>query len=177
MDQDASQDLILISAEIVAAYVSKNPIRATDLPGLITQVHGALAGLSSRAPQPVETAVTKPTPGQIRKSITPDAITSFIDGKPYLTLKRHLGTHGLSFAEYRERYGLPADYPTVAPSYSARRSELAKSFGLGRPGRSAAAAEPAGAVAEPAPPAAEAEEVAAEKPKRPKRTNKVAEPA
>ena len=74
----------------------------------------------------------------VKKSITPDALISFIDNKPYKTLKRHLGRHGHDMKSYREAYGLPADYPSVAPSYSAMRSEMARKIGLGARGRGAA---------------------------------------
>lgn len=84
-----------------------------------------------KGPAPAEEVVEKPTPAQIRKSITPDALISFIDGKQYKMLKRHLRAHGLDPHAYRERYGLPADYPTTAPSYSEQRSALAKGLGLG----------------------------------------------
>jgi predicted transcriptional regulator len=103
-----------------------------------------LSGSVEAAPAPE--SVEKPTPAQVRKSITPDAIISFIDGKAYKTMKRHLGTHGLDPHSYRQRYGLPSDYPMVAPNYAAQRSALAKSIGLGRPGgrlpEEAAAEEP-----------------------------------
>jgi predicted transcriptional regulator len=74
------------------------------------------------------------TPARIRKSITPDALISFFDGKPYKTLKRHLAVHGLTPRSYCERYGQPAGYPMTAPNYSAQRAGLAKGFGLGQPG-------------------------------------------
>ena len=82
-----------------------------------------------------------PPAPQVRKSITPDALISFVDNKPYKTLKRHLTRHGLTMDDYRARYGLPSDYPSVAPNYSAARSEMAKKMGLGaqRRGRAAAA--------------------------------------
>jgi predicted transcriptional regulator len=118
--------------EVVAAYVSNNHVALGDLPALIASVHASLAGMANgRQGVPAE-ATEKPGAAQIRKSITPDALISFIDGKPYKTLKRHLGTHGLDPDSYRARYGLPADYPMVAPSYSERRSALAHSAGLGR---------------------------------------------
>ncbi|MDV2986359.1 UNVERIFIED_CONTAM: MucR family transcriptional regulator [Methylobacteriaceae bacterium AG10] len=132
-------DIIDLTIAILSAYVTKNTLPARDLPGLITGVHAALAGLGNPVTAPVveekvEEKVEKRTPAQIRKSITPDALISFIDGKPYKTLKRHLGTYGLDPYSYRQRYGLPNDYPMVAPNYAARRSALAKSIGLGRPG-------------------------------------------
>jgi predicted transcriptional regulator len=129
-------------AEIVAAYVANNPVRADALPQLIASVHAALTGLGKTA-EPAA-AIEKPTPAQIKRSITPDALISFIDGKPYKMLKRHLTGHGMDFQGYRARYGLPVDYPTTAPNYSARRSELAQALGLGQLRRKVAAtsAEP-----------------------------------
>ncbi|WHQ70573.1 MucR family transcriptional regulator [Methylorubrum extorquens] len=127
-------DIIDLTATIIAAYVTKNTLPPRNLPGLIADVHAALAGLGDASPAPsAEEVVEKPTPAQIRKSITADAIISFVDGRPYKTLKRHLSVHGLDPHAYRQRYGLPSDYPITAPSYSERRSALAKSNGLGRP--------------------------------------------
>ena len=142
-------DRVELAADLVSAYVSNNSLPAADLPGLLTQVHTALVSLSAPAASP-EDAVEKPTPAQIKKSITPDALISFLDGKPYKTLKRHLSTHGLDFDTYRSRYGLPADYPTVSANYSAARSALAKDLGLGQQRRkpAAKAAETAETVAE-----------------------------
>ncbi|WP_336487348.1 MucR family transcriptional regulator [Methylobacterium nigriterrae] len=129
-----SQDQIIEqSADIVAAYVTRNHVAAGELPALIHSVHTALVGLTRPAPVPSE-SVEKPTPAQVRKSITSDHLISFIDGKPYKTLKRHLSSHGLDAYSYRARYGLPSDYPMVAASYAAQRSALAKTIGLGRPG-------------------------------------------
>jgi predicted transcriptional regulator len=122
---------------IVAAYVSNNSVPSAELPTLISSIYSALSGLgqggASEAPQ-----VEKLTPAQIRKSVTPDALISFIDGKPYKTLKRHLSTHGMTIEEYRMRFGLPRDYPSTAANYSAQRSALAKSTGLGNQRRKAA---------------------------------------
>ena len=130
---DQQQTFIEQASDIVSAYVSNNSVPISELPALLAGVHAALAKLSAPAATVTETA-DKPTPAQIRKSVTPDAIISFIDGKAYKTLKRHLGTHGLDPYSYRQRYGLPNDYPMVAPNYAAQRSALAKSIGLGRPG-------------------------------------------
>ena len=121
------------AAEIVSAYVSCNHVAPGDLPGLIQAVHASLLGLSQPAAASSE-AVEMPTPSQIRKLITPDHLVSFIDGKPYKTLKRHLSKHGLDPYSYRDRFGLPKDYPMVAANYAAQRSELARAIGLGRPG-------------------------------------------
>jgi predicted transcriptional regulator len=140
-----SNNHIDCATDIVAAYVSNNSVPVAELPTLISRVYSALCGLgqggASEAP-----AVEKLTPAQIRKSITRDALISFIDGKPYKTLKRHLSGHGLTFDQYRERFGLPRDYPSTAPSYSEQRSALAKSTGLGQQRRKAA--PKAAAVAE-----------------------------
>jgi predicted transcriptional regulator len=128
-------DTVDLTATIVAAYVAKNTLPAKALPELVTSVHAALAGLRTTKPAPVaETEIEKPTPAQIRKSITPDALVSFIDGKPYKMLKRHLRLHDLDPHGYRQRYGLPADYPMTASGYSARRAEVARATGLGRHG-------------------------------------------
>jgi predicted transcriptional regulator len=131
--ENRTSDFVELAGDIVSAYVSNNPVRPADLPDLIRQVFTALKGLASgAAAASPEAAIEKPTAAQIRKSITPDGIVSFLDGKPYKTLKRHLSTHGLDPHSYRQRYGLAADYPMVAPEYAARRSELAKAAGLGR---------------------------------------------
>src|SRR5690242_15231542 len=101
------------AAELVSAYVTRNHVAAGELPNLIHTVHASLVGLSQPSP-PSSEAVEKPTPTQIKKSIRPDGLISFIDGKAYKTLKRHLTKYGLDPYSYRERYGLPKDYPMVA---------------------------------------------------------------
>ena len=131
-----------LAGEIVAAYVSNNPVPVSELPNLIQSVHNAVAGLASGSvPGTAASAddVEKPTSAQIRKSVRDDGIVSFIDGKTYKTLKRHLTSHGLDPRGYRERFGLPADYPMTAPSYAAQRSALAKAIGLGVSGSRRAA--------------------------------------
>jgi len=130
-------DLTALAGDIVAAYVSNNSVPVSELPNLIRSVHDAIRRLTSGSTPDATIAasdVDKPTPAQIRKSIQQDGIVSFVDGKTYKTLKRHLTAHGLSPRGYCERYGLPADYPMVAPSYAERRSALAKAIGLGQPG-------------------------------------------
>jgi len=124
------------TVDVVAAYVSNNSVPTAELPTLIASVHEALNRVASGPVAQTSDAFEKPTPAQIRKSIRPDGLVSFIDGKSYKTLKRHLTKHGLDPHTYRERYGLPADYPTTSANYSAQRSALAKSLGLGQPGRS-----------------------------------------
>jgi predicted transcriptional regulator len=126
------------AVDIVAAYVSNNSVPVAELPTLLSGVHAALAGLGAPSAS-VEPKAEKLTAAQIRKSITPDALISFIDGKPYKTLKRHLSGNGLTIEQYRERFSLPRDYPSTAANYSAQRSALAKSLGLGNQRRNAAA--------------------------------------
>ena len=162
MENGAQLDTTQMAADLVAAFVSNNSLPASDLGALLVQVHTALVGLSAPAAAPIE-QFERATPAQIRKSISPDALISFLDGKPYKTLKRHLGIHGLTPPTYRERYGLPVDYPTVAASYSAARSALAKDLGLGNQRRKA--------------PAPAAELAPAAKPKRAPRSRKSTEPA
>lgn len=123
-------DFIGLTADIVAAYVSNNSVRPSDMAELLAGVHAAIAGLSQGSASEPST-FDKPTPSQIRKSIAPDALISFVDGKPYKTLKRHLRGNGLTIEQYRERFGLPRDYPSTAASYSAQRSALARTAGLG----------------------------------------------
>jgi predicted transcriptional regulator len=127
--QASSPNYIELAADIVSAYVTKNSVPAAELASLIASVHSALQGVGSPSSEPApkfEPAVS------IKKSVTPDAIISLIDGKLYKSLKRHLTGHGLTPDQYRERFGLPRDYPMVAASYAARRSELAKQAGLGQ---------------------------------------------
>ncbi|MEH3147723.1 MAG: MucR family transcriptional regulator [Methylobacterium frigidaeris] len=122
--------LIDLTSDIVSAYVSKNNVPTAELSNLIASVHASLSALGQPVAQPV--ADHKVTSAQIRKSITPDHLVSFIDGKSYKSLKRHLTRHGLNPAEYRQKFGLGQDYPMVSASYAAQRSELAKSIGLGQ---------------------------------------------
>lgn len=131
------EGLIDLSADIVAAYVSKNTIPASELPSLIREVYGALEHVSS---QPTEAAEPELKPAvSIRRSVTPDYIVCLEDGKKFKSLKRHLRTHyDLSPEEYRDKWGLAHDYPMVAPNYARARSELAKKMGLGQKGRQSA---------------------------------------
>ncbi len=135
---ETSNTLAAMTAELVAAYVSNNPVPAAELPALIVRVHGAISGLVAGTPTAAGVApqveVEKPSATQIRKSVRHDGIVSFIDGKLYKTLKRHLASHGLDPRSYRDSYGLPTDYPMVAPGYAEQRSALAKAIGLGQPG-------------------------------------------
>ena len=128
MDEAMNSDHTTLTADVVSAYVSHNSVRTADLPDLIASVHGALQGL--RAPQQAEPEKREP-PVSIRKSITPDFLISLEDGRRYKSLKRHLKGRGLTPEQYREKWGLPRDYPMIAPNYAKQRSELAKSLGLG----------------------------------------------
>lgn len=126
---DTDDTLITLTADIVAAHVSNNSVSVNDLPQLIANVHGALSGLSSRAPAP---EVRPEPPVSIRASVKPDYIVCLEDGKKLKMLKRHLMTHyNMTPEQYRQKWGLAADYPMVAPNYAERRRALAKSIGLG----------------------------------------------
>ncbi|WP_196259278.1 MucR family transcriptional regulator [Pelagibacterium limicola] len=130
-DTTVEFEFVELSSEIVSAYVSNNPVAPGDLPKLITEVYAALKGLNKQ--EAGEPAEEKKPAVPVRKSVTSDYIVCLEDGKKFKSLKRHLRTHyNLSPEEYREKWGLPADYPMVAPSYSATRSKLAKDNGLGR---------------------------------------------
>jgi len=137
--------LMEMTTEIVANYVAGNTVPQSDLPALIHSVFKSLSTADApSAPEP-EPQV-KLTAGQIRKSISPDGLISFEDGKTYQTLKRHLTTRGMTIADYKAKWGLPSDYPATAPAYAAKRSALAKAAGLGKvmaKGKAAAAAKKA----------------------------------
>lgn len=122
---------IELAAEIVSAYVSNNSVPSTDLPALIGEIHQALVKVASGT---VEPTVEAPRPAvPVKKSVTPDYIVCLEDGKKFKSLKRHLRTqYNMTPEQYREKWGLPADYPMVAPSYAKARSELAKEMGLGQ---------------------------------------------
>ena len=123
-------NLIELTADIVSAYVQKNAVPVSGLPDLIASVNSALSNIDQTAP--VEAPVQKPAVNP-KRSVFPDYIISLEDGRKYKSLKRHLATrHGMTPDEYRAKWALPKDYPMVAPSYSATRSALAKSLGLGR---------------------------------------------
>lgn len=124
-------DIVEMTADLVSAYVSNNPVPVSELPALIAQVHQSLTGLSGATPAKVEEA-PKPAVNP-KRSVHDDFIVCLEDGKKFKSLKRHLGVHyGLTPDEYRAKWGLKSDYPMVAPNYAAQRSALAKSSGLGR---------------------------------------------
>jgi predicted transcriptional regulator len=127
-------NLLELTAEIVAAYVGNNTVAQADLPKLIANVYQSLAWVREATAEgkPAEAAELKPAV-PVRKSITPDYIICLEDGKKFKSLKRHLRTHyDLSPEQYREKWGLPVDYPMVAPNYAEARSTLAKKIGLGQ---------------------------------------------
>lgn len=127
---DPNETLITLTCDIVAAHVGNNHVSVEDLPSLIGNVYGALAGLG----KPAEVVETPPEPAvSIRASVKPDHIVCLEDGKKLKMLKRHLMTrYNMTPDQYRARWNLPADYPMVAPNYADKRRELAKSIGLGR---------------------------------------------
>jgi len=122
-------DLHAHTAAIVAANLHGRNLSPTEVAAQIEAAYAALSNAGSKPPTPP--APDLPSNAQIRASIMPEALISFIDGIKYKTLKRHLTSKGLTPVQYRERYGLPSDYPMVAPAYSAKRSALAKAAGLG----------------------------------------------
>lgn len=130
MSKNSTESLEL-SAMIVAAFVRHNRLPRADLVGLIEQIHAALDQLGKEPAAPLS---EKPVPAvPIKKSVTPDAIYSLEDGKPFKSLKRHLrSAYDMSPEDYRAKWDLPADYPMVAPNYAETRSQMAKSLGLGR---------------------------------------------
>ena len=134
---------------IVAAYVSNNSLRASDLPDLIASVHSSIRQLAQgQAPVPAAAPATPSVP--IKKSVTKDYVVCLEDGKHFKSLRRHLSSfHSMTPEQYRTKWDLPSDYPMVAPSYSATRSRLAKDSGLGLVGKDA---EPAKSVADKAEP-------------------------
>ncbi|MEE8443793.1 MAG: MucR family transcriptional regulator [Alphaproteobacteria bacterium] len=127
--KSGSEEILELTSEIVSAHVSNNTVAVNDLPNLIEQVFKTLAAVGSAT----DAAADRPTPAvTIRKSVTPDFIICLEDGKKLKMLKRHLKTsYNMTPDEYRERWGLPADYPMVAPNYAKQRSKLAKAIGLG----------------------------------------------
>lgn len=130
-EERANIGMMELAADIVSAYVSNNTLPANDLPSLIIDVYAALTRTVDTTVE-VEEEPQKPAVS-VRRSITPDYLVCLEDGKQFKSLKRHLRTHyDLSPEEYREKWGLPADYPMVAPNYAAARSALAKKMGLGQ---------------------------------------------
>jgi len=130
-DTPGDARFIELTAEVVSAYVSNNTVPAGDIPALISQVHAALSRVSGKTGDGAAEAL-KPAVS-LKKSITPEFIVCLEDGKKFKSLKRHLRTqYNMTPEQYREKWGLSADYPMVAPNYAAARSQLAKQMGLGQ---------------------------------------------
>ena len=126
-----SDDLLRLAVEVISAYVSNNPVPATELPTMIKTVHGTLGGLTSVSASEMPSGHKPAVP--VKRSVAPDYIICLEDGKKLKMLKRYLrSNYNITPEEYRARWGLPADYPMVAPNYAAQRSEFAKKIGLGR---------------------------------------------
>jgi len=129
--EPSATELTIRTSAIVAAFVGANRVACEDLPALIGIVHKALA--SAGKPDGAESDVpTKPTTAQIRRSVRRDGLISFENGRSYKTLKRHLATLGMTTEDYKAKWGLPGNYPTTSPDYSAMRSAMAKAVGLGK---------------------------------------------
>lgn len=138
----ADADLLALTADIVVAFLANNRIDAEAVPQVISSTHAALARLvtpDEGAPAEVE-EIQRPSRAAVRKSVTEEGLVSFLDGRTYKTLKRHLSARGYTPDSYRERFGLSAEYPMVAPAYAAVRSAHAKASGLGARGRAPAKA-------------------------------------
>lgn len=130
MGEPAGKDFVEMAAGIVSAYVSNNAVQPSDIPALIAQVHAALLRVATGADVPVETA--RPAVS-VKKSMTSEYLVCLEDGKRFKSLKRHLRSqYNMSPEQYREKWGLPPDYPMVAPNYAVARSQLAKKMGLGQ---------------------------------------------
>jgi predicted transcriptional regulator len=128
-----------LTADIVAAFVTKNQVTSEQLTTLISEVHTALVRAPAAAALPEQKPLVPAIP--IKRSVTPDYIICLEDGQKFKSIRRHLKTHDLSPEEYRAKWSLPRDYPMVAPNYSTARSALAKSMGLGRKSGSSAPAK------------------------------------
>ena len=130
-DTIATSNYIELAADIVSAYVSNNSVPSAELPSLISDIHAALLRVGGGA---VEVPAETPKPAvSLKKSVTPDYIVCLEDGKKFKSLKRHLRTqYNMTPEQYREKWGLPVDYPMVAPNYAKARSDLAKEMGLGQ---------------------------------------------
>ena len=131
VDELSGEDILRLSADIVAAYVSRNPVQPSGISELVREVHGALTGLSQ--PQAAAPTARQKPAAPISRSVQPDYIVCLEDGAKLKMLKRYLRSrYNMSPEDYRRKWGLPADYPMVAPNYAARRSDFAKQIGLGR---------------------------------------------
>jgi predicted transcriptional regulator len=132
MSDSGATNYIELTADIVSAYVANNTVPQGDIPSLISDIHSALVRVSAGQDIPVVSEPAKPAV-PVKKSITSDYIICLEDGKKFKSLKRHLRTaYNMSPEQYREKWGLPQDYPMVAPNYAEARSQLAKQMGLGQ---------------------------------------------
>lgn len=194
MADNEQSDLTSLTVDLLSAYFASNAVDSEQLSGLIRSTHDALKGLTVE-PGSADAASGHVPAVSVRKSLaSPDHILSMIDGRPYKTLKRHIGSHGLTPAEYRERFKLPSDYPLVSRNYSEHRRSVAAKLGLGRKVRSstpvdvavavepkvsekAATKKPAAAKAKvAAAPKAKRASAAAGKPAQPSKTNRPSTP-
>jgi predicted transcriptional regulator len=160
-------DLRKVVADVAAAYFGNSHVTPSEISNVIGQIASSLAAVGAPATEaPAETSEErKLSAAQVRKSITRDALISFEDNKPYKTLRRHLAVKGLTPEQYREKWGLPKDYPMVAPAYSEARSNMARALGLGRQVGSRLAQKPP----TPAPAAAAKPKAARKSPGRPRK--------
>jgi predicted transcriptional regulator len=130
-EKPQKDDVMKMAVDIVSAYVSNNPLPSAQITEVIRSVYGTLDSLSGGAAELREEAPKPAVP--VKKSVTPDFLICLEDGKKLKMLKRHLRTnYGMTPDEYKAKWGLPADYPIVAPNYASQRSEFAKKIGLGR---------------------------------------------
>ena len=129
----ATSDSVELAAELVAAFISNNPLPRNELPDLIHAVYTAVEKLGQESTSAARAQVENKAPAvSIRKSVTPEYLICLEDGKKFKSMRRHLGQLGLTPEEYRAKWNLPSDYPMVAPNYAAQRSEMAKKIGLGQ---------------------------------------------
>jgi predicted transcriptional regulator len=133
MPLSESADPLILTGDIVSAFVANNSLRSAELPALIQSVHASLVKIASGAVTPTAPEPEATTPAiSVRKSITPDYLVCLDDGRKFKSLRRHLTALGMTPEQYRAKWKLPADYPMVAATYAAQRSELAKKIGLGQ---------------------------------------------
>ena len=132
MNDAAGKNFIDLTADIVSAYLSNNPTPASEIPALISQIHAALLRVSTGRAEAAPLELAKPAVS-VKRSMTPDYLVCLEDGKRFKSLKRHLRTqYNMTPEQYRDKWGLAADYPMVAPNYAVARSQLAKKMGLGQ---------------------------------------------
>ena len=170
MTDSAHDTAVTLAAEIIAAFVSNNAVRATELPEIIGSVHAALVGINAPKPEVVQAEAPKPAVS-VKKSVTDEYIISLEDGRKFKSMKRYLAGLGMTPDDYRAKWGLARDYPMVAPGYAAKRSELARAAGLGRKPEAAAVVieEPVAAPANDAVPEAVEEAPAKRRGRPPKK--------